>query len=579
MKNKLCKALVASALIAFGTGLASCGGNSGGNNSPSDPTPAVLEPALSTDSIVLTQGTNDTVSLNNVDKELEFSWVSSDPDIARVTFRKNMAMISGDNPGEAVVTATVTYADGSSVSKSLQVVVNELVHVEVPLTDPHPDGFVEYVNDLHLALDYKEKDFFVDGVGEFDLWMAIDGDTAHFTPKVTKTSRETVKARFYGIDTPESTGNIQPYGKQASNFTKDKLMNAKEHGTIVLAGVSSEYGKPTTDANGRYLCCVWIHETKKNASFDELVNLNLWIIQEGYSNPGSTDKMPDYSQTFVNAFNQAVQCELKMHSGKEDPLFPKEAYRTSIPDIMKQVNSYLNGETDLDPFAVGINYIFKGTVSGFSNNTLFLQAYDFIEDRYYGINCFCGMSAINEMYKIPGTLLEVTGTAQNSENFGFQITGLAGNFPALPEFADDDDVKILLKAEENTNDDTKLVKFPMTAKELNDAVTKKSTRFEYLNNCVCLTDNLVVNYFKPNADENKFTVGFEGVEFDVYLGGSYAGDPDNPNTVWNKESQWKGKTMSIKVGLLTYHTLQSTGEIRFQLVIPPELKNNLVWVK
>ena len=43
------------------------------------------------------------------------------------------------------------------------------------------------------------------------------------------------KIRFYGIDTPESTGNVEPYGKQASNFTKAKLEEADANGTIVIS--------------------------------------------------------------------------------------------------------------------------------------------------------------------------------------------------------------------------------------------------------------------------------------------------------------------------------------------------------
>ena len=85
-----------------------------------------------------------------------------------------------------------------------------------------PAALIDYAHNgsCKLTLDYKGKDSFVDGVGEFELWMTIDGDTAHFTPVVTTTSSVTVKARFYGVDTPESTGRVQEYGKQASNFTK-----------------------------------------------------------------------------------------------------------------------------------------------------------------------------------------------------------------------------------------------------------------------------------------------------------------------------------------------------------------------
>ena len=84
------------------------------------------------------------------------------------------------------------------------------------------DGHVDYVSseDAKLVLDYEGKDFLNDGIELVDLKTSIDGDTAHF---VTKDDNELIKCRFYGVDTPESTGKIQPYGKAASNFTKEKL--------------------------------------------------------------------------------------------------------------------------------------------------------------------------------------------------------------------------------------------------------------------------------------------------------------------------------------------------------------------
>ena len=69
-------------------------------------------------------------------------------------------------------------------------------------------GWIDYAKDgdCKLALDYSGRDFYVDGIGQFSLKTAIDGDTAHFTPKVDNGNIGTMKARFYGIDTPESTG-------------------------------------------------------------------------------------------------------------------------------------------------------------------------------------------------------------------------------------------------------------------------------------------------------------------------------------------------------------------------------------
>ena len=55
------------------------------------------------------------------------------------------------------------------------------------------------------------------------LSKCVDGDTAWFY-----LNEEEIKTRFLAIDTPESTNKIEEYGKEASNFTCDKLTSAKK---------------------------------------------------------------------------------------------------------------------------------------------------------------------------------------------------------------------------------------------------------------------------------------------------------------------------------------------------------------
>lgn len=55
------------------------------------------------------------------------------------------------------------------------------------------------------------------------LSKCVDGDTAWFY-----LDGKEIKTRFLAIDTPESTNKKEAYGKEASNFTCDKLTNAKK---------------------------------------------------------------------------------------------------------------------------------------------------------------------------------------------------------------------------------------------------------------------------------------------------------------------------------------------------------------
>ena len=149
---------------------------------------------------------------------------------------------------------------------------------------PQGDGSIDYVHNgsVKLKLDYKDHDFFEDGIGQVTVLTYIDGDTTHFN-NVYGDKSTTLKSRYYGIDTPESTGAVQPFGKKASHFTEEKLRNAAANGTIVVSspfstaedGGKGVYDKPKTDSTGsRYLSLVWINETVKNAPVESLVLLN-----------------------------------------------------------------------------------------------------------------------------------------------------------------------------------------------------------------------------------------------------------------------------------------------------------------
>ena len=83
-------------------------------------------------------------------------------------------------------------------------------------------GWIDYASDgsVKLNLDYVGHSFWTDGIEQVTLHSTIDGDTAHFTTSTKSEKGETLlKARFYGIDTPESTGKVQPWGTPASKYT------------------------------------------------------------------------------------------------------------------------------------------------------------------------------------------------------------------------------------------------------------------------------------------------------------------------------------------------------------------------
>lgn len=207
--------------------------------------------------------------------------------------------------------------------------------------------WVDYSGQVHLQLDYEGKDFFKDGVTQVARVFPIDGDTAHFDPVGYTADTERIKARFYGIDTPESTGDVQPWGVPASNYTKTILNNAIENGTVVItADTYNTYKTPQHDSTGeRYLCCIYVNETKKNAPKEEMKLLNLMIVEQGYSWAKNTNSIPELSDIFQKATTQAAAYKLNVHSPDKDPSFNYGGYvQTSLLDMQIEQKKALASE-------------------------------------------------------------------------------------------------------------------------------------------------------------------------------------------------------------------------------------------
>ena len=107
---------------------------------------------------------------------------------------------------------------------------------------------------------------------------SVDGDTAKF-----ELNGEIITVRFLGIDTPETvhpTKGEEPYGKEASNFTKEKLKNAKK--------IEIEYDENSAklDKYERHLAWIWVDDVLLE---EELVKNGLaqtYMLQDNYKYAG-----------------------------------------------------------------------------------------------------------------------------------------------------------------------------------------------------------------------------------------------------------------------------------------------------
>ena len=100
----------------------------------------------------------------------------------------------------------------------------------------------------------------------------VDGDTVHFHVPEDVMEEGVLKARFLAINTPESTGKIEEYGKAASRFTREKLSEA----TSILLESESESWSPDSTGS-RYLAWVW-YKTGEDADYR---NQNIELLQNG----------------------------------------------------------------------------------------------------------------------------------------------------------------------------------------------------------------------------------------------------------------------------------------------------------
>ena len=90
---------------------------------------------------------------------------------------------------------------------------------EEPPTPEVPE-FVDYASEVKLDLSSSRARC------EVTVKAFIDGDTTHFYVPTSIYETGILKARYLGVNTPESTGQIEPWGHKASDFTKSKLSEA-----------------------------------------------------------------------------------------------------------------------------------------------------------------------------------------------------------------------------------------------------------------------------------------------------------------------------------------------------------------
>lgn len=277
---------------------------------------------------------------------------------------------------------------------------------ESPAADPTPTAPAEAVDyagsiKLDMSTDTAKQ--------EVTVKSFIDGDTVHFYVPETVIEGGVLKARFLAINTPESTGKIEEYGKAASRFTKETLSKA----TSIM--VESETGKWDPDSTGsRYLVWVWY----KTADSAEYRNLNIEILQNGLALANGTASNR-YGETAVAALDQAKREKLNLYSGQPDPdFYYGEAIELTLKELRTAPESY-----------EGVKVAFHGVViSNSGTQGVYVEDYDAEADLYFGMYAYYGhgLSGTGLDVLSVGNEVRIVGTVQYYEAGGtWQVADLS----------------------------------------------------------------------------------------------------------------------------------------------------------
>jgi hypothetical protein len=218
-----------------------------------------------------------------------------------------------------------------------------------------------------------------------------------------------LKARYLAVNTPESTGKIEEYGKPASTFTKEKLMAA----TSII--IESDDDRWNWDSTGeRYLVWVW-YRTGDNEPYR---NLNIELLQNGLALANSAGQNR-YGETCLAAVAQARSQKLNLYSGQKDPdFYYGDAYELTLKELRSNIESYQNKKVAFN----GVVYTNSGTQG------VYVEEYDPETNLYYGMYIYYGHGLNGTGLDIisVGNRVRIVGTVQYYEAGGsWQVSGLS----------------------------------------------------------------------------------------------------------------------------------------------------------
>ena len=371
----------------------------------------------------------------------------------------------------------------------------------------------------------------------------IDGDTTHFNVPATISQGGLLKARYLAVNTPESTGKIEEWGKKASSFTKSRLETAS---SIIIESDDGNWNVDST--GGRYLVWVWY----KPDGAAEYRNLNIELLQEGLSIASSAGSNR-YGEVCMNAIAQAKANGLHMHSKEDDPDF---YYGDSIPVTLKELR------TNIELYE-NMKVAFEGVITYEGPQTVYVEEYDAETDMYFGMTVYYGynLGGNGLKYMEPGNRVKFVGSVQYYATGGtWQVSDIE-YIIMRPD--DPNNVQLISSGHEASNRLTdgytfKKSKVDMEVRTALDSEEMVMKTFDYgelaLSTSISM-EGLVVESVSTTTNEDSSNKGamtlncrVDGYTISVRTAVLY----DENNQLITADA-YKGKTINVK-GIVDYYT-------------------------
>ena len=410
---------------------------------------------------------------------------------------------------------------------------------------------VDYVSELKLDMTTTSKK----ATATVDHY--VDGDTTHFFIESGKIEGDYLKARYLAINTPESTGQVEEWGKKASNFTKSKLQNAV---SIIVESDDEKWNKDST--GGRMLVWVW-YKTDENSDYR---NLNLEILQNGLALASNSGKNR-YGETCVAALNQAQTLKLNVYSGEKDPdFYYGEAQNVSLKELRTNPQKY-----------VLTNVAFEANVTRRYGDAIYVEDLDEESGYMFGMYVYLG-------YALSGAGLEIVSVGNRVLFVGsFQYYETGGNYQLtnlkyqVMRPNDPSNIRLVSEGHEaaytlTTVDQlTSKVSLELTEVDPETKEEKKVTKqFDYAEIALATTvkvQNLkITSIYTTNKEDSSskgamtFTCTCGGKTFEVRTVVLYDADGNLVTA-----DRFEGKTINVK-GLVEYYKGTNSGNYQIKVL-------------